>query len=544
MGIPFLFYHIVKKNVDVVVNDIGCSIDRLYLDFNSIIHMCSAAVVHRGGGNGSWEEIFAKIIDHTINQIVLRCKPSELLYIAIDGVAPLAKIQQQRKRRYMTAYRNALINDFKERHGIKVSEWDSNIITPGTEFMKELDRFLVDYFSQAKQEELGFRVIVSGSSEPGEGEHKMIRYIKELKCGGGGVDVIYGLDADLIMLSLTCELDRKLYLMRESSTFEDIAEGTSYFKFLDIDGLRQHVGSELADDTNASVVRYMHDYVALCFLLGNDFLPGLSFLKIKSGGIELIKRVYKEIRNETGEHLIECVGASAEKRINEQFLTKLFEKLYSIEDDEMMRIHHEWIKQTPFINQKHTGVLDRFIASIENYPHVQKSLVSKRMNMGSPKWRDYYYHELFGINNTTNNRSIASKYIEGLNWTVDYYFNKKSSNTWTYWYNFAPTVMDLYMTRFVSSGDGDIEDDNIHKHNIEITPQLQLALVLPPSSLSTVLPKFNHDRCNILYLYPQRFVIDVYLKNQLWECIPRLPSLNNRSIDRINQMLQLSDAYY
>ena len=48
------------------------------------------------------------------------------------------------------------------------------------------------------------QVIISDSNEPGEGEHKILQYLKQNYSDDNGENqyLIYGLDADLIMLSM------------------------------------------------------------------------------------------------------------------------------------------------------------------------------------------------------------------------------------------------------------------------------------------------------------------------------------------------------
>jgi len=499
MGIPFLFHNIVKNAPMVVRNSLVNKPSRLFLDYNSIIHMCSAAVVSQG--HEDWQKIFQKVIEHTMNNVVNAHPPSKLLYIAIDGVAPLAKIQQQRKRRYMSAYRNNLINEFKRKHNIPISNWDSNIITPGTEFMKELDMFLKTYFHKNKYD---FDVYVSGSDEPGEGEHKMIRYIKECD-DKTEIDVIYGLDADLIMLCLTCDKPN-IFLMRESSTFEDIVDNTASFAYLEIDRLKEVVERQVGN---------VRDYVALSYFLGNDFLPHLPFLRIRSGGMDILKHSYKRVKAE--ENLVLFDGEKY--YINEEFLTKLLEDLSSIEDTEMQRIHNEWVEYSP--RREHVHNLDH---SLERYPHLHKANIIKKLNMKSPKWRDYYRHEMFG----DSKKSTANEYIRGVYWITNYYMNNKTTNDWSYEYGYAPAAMDLYLVRFASLTRTEIPPPTI-------TAATQLAIVLPPSSLTSIMPSFPYKHASVSYMYPKSFEIDIYLKNYLWECVPRLPSIN---VDKISKMVK------
>ena len=150
-------------------------------------------------------------------------------YLAIDGVAPRAKMNQQRSRRFKGA---------KER-SIKATEskllcaelaaagkpvpaeeqeagFDSNVITPGTPFMDRLARWLQYYVQLRLSSSPAWRdvkVILSDASVPGEGEHKIMDHIRRT----GGEDerhAVCGQDADLMFLSLALHAPR-VYVLRE-----------------------------------------------------------------------------------------------------------------------------------------------------------------------------------------------------------------------------------------------------------------------------------------------------------------------------------------
>ena len=127
--------------------------------------------------------------------MVLTINPKELLFIAIDGVAPRAKMEQQRKRRYKSCQDRALE---PKKDKSEKSKWDTNAITPGTKFMANMDRELYEskYLKELSNQ---ISVIISNSTCPGEGEQKIYRHIRQTE---DGVNVVHGLDADLFMLSI------------------------------------------------------------------------------------------------------------------------------------------------------------------------------------------------------------------------------------------------------------------------------------------------------------------------------------------------------
>jgi 5'-3' exoribonuclease 1 len=129
--------------------------DNLYLDMNGIIHNCS----HPNDNHNhriSQAEIF-KGIFHYLETLVGMVRPRRLLFLAVDGVAPRAKMNQQRARRFRAAKDAAsqAERELKEAKGdekpkqLDGERFDSNCITPGTEFMVRLQTQL-EYFLQTK----------------------------------------------------------------------------------------------------------------------------------------------------------------------------------------------------------------------------------------------------------------------------------------------------------------------------------------------------------------------------------------------------------
>ena len=526
MGIPYLYSNIVRKNPNVVVNHPPkCS--RLFLDYNSIIHQVVNHLKNeRGRVSIEFRDIFEKVVVHT-DMVCQACKPEKLIYIAIDGVAPLAKQNQQRRRRYLSAYTNNMIEIFKKDNNISFIHWDSNQITPGTKFMKELDVFLRNYYASND------RVHISGSDEPGEGEHKAINFIKSSHkvsqnepSDKEGVDVIYGLDGDLIMLSLTC--DKPIYLMRESAQIDNNYDSVG-FKYVNIETLRKAISKHLYNSTD---VRYMHDYVAMCILIGNDFLPNITTLKIRFNAIEVLCDVYKTIYGRLKENLVVHNGMAYS--LNYNFVVLLIDELAKNEDFIMDHITREYNKTDPPQQRIKQNKLDRFMSELDAYPLRNKTLSHAIDPSLNKNWRVDYYHNLFNDHSPTTVKMVCTTYIQGLVWNIDYYFNYNKMNAvsspWFYEYLYAPCLSDIHKYLTIM---GSKEFSTLFSHDkletIDIG-NLQLLFVLPPQSidiLPTNLQAFMIDvNRGVSHFYPLQFKTSTYLKYQGWEALPLLPTIN------------------
>lgn len=542
MGIPYYFRYIVRENPSVLLHKPPPVCDRLYLDYNSIIHTCSAQVV----GSRIWRNynamekaIFTNIAQYT-EYVVSQCPPRSILYLGVDGVAPMAKIMQQRRRRHMSAMRNTLLNNYKTQHGIPYSVWDSNCITPGTEFMKRLQAFLSSHFHSHYQ----FEVIISSHEEEGEGEHKIIKYIKALG-NDGFTDVIYGLDADLMMLSLTCGKP-KVYLMRESQQFGNNNNGShkskhnahhhmisTPFKYVDIDCLGKCIAS-----INGKI-DMLYDYVFVCFLLGNDFLPHLPSLAIKTNGLDTLQELLKIVHSHHKQTLIEL----KDKRytINMDMLAFMFSKLSDLEEELLVHniTQHEDKCSKPF-RVDAANDLERYTKELEFSPLLNKqSQVRWNPKKEPENWKHMYYEDTAKIRYSDINAvdALCLSYIQGLFWNVDYYFNKQATHDWWYTHKAAPCISDintfLQKTHITSNKDKQYQMHPTAKHR-NLTSSQQLMMVLPYQSFH-ILPHdireyLSNYKNGMMHMYPVTFELDMSLKSQLWECTPLLPDID---VDKI-----------
>ena len=171
MGIPYLFSYIVKNHPSIIkkyVKDV-LKVDNLYLDCNSIIYDAYSKMEF----DKLTESVAISIIRRVISKIedyIYVIQPSQTVIIAFDGVAPVAKLEQQRARRYKSWYQNEVSKMiFKKETD---DAWNTTAITPGTKFMAELNEFVTKHFNKETSTKLSVnKIIVSGSNRVGEGEH-------------------------------------------------------------------------------------------------------------------------------------------------------------------------------------------------------------------------------------------------------------------------------------------------------------------------------------------------------------------------------------
>ena len=302
--------------------------DCLYLDMNGIIHNCTHSDSDSVTKRVSEDEMFIKIFNY-IEHLFGKIKPQKLFFMAIDGVAPRAKMNQQRARRFRTARdaeeaREKAIKEGQEMP--KEDPFDSNCITPGTEFMAKLTQQLKYFIAKKVSEDIdwqGCEIVLSGHEVPGEGEHKIMEYIRQAKSqpnyDPNVRHCLYGLDADLIMLGLLSH-DPHFCLLREEVTFgrqsksksKELEHQNFYLmhlcivrEYLELEFQELKEPSAIGDGVEFDMERIIDDFILMAFFVGNDFLPNLPHLHINEGALALMFGVYKQVLPKAGGYVNE-----------------------------------------------------------------------------------------------------------------------------------------------------------------------------------------------------------------------------------------------
>ncbi|KAG8953065.1 hypothetical protein FRC04_003012 [Tulasnella sp. 424] len=328
--------------------------DNLYLDFNSIIHNCSHPNDNDAHFRLSEAQIFTAIfayVDHLFGKI----KPKKVFFMAVDGVAPRAKMNQQRSRRFRTAKEARETREQAIRRGEKLPEekaFDSNCITPGTPFMARLSEQLKYFVNKKISEDAdwrGIEVILSGHEVPGEGEHKIMEYIRLSKAqpdyNPNVRHCLYGLDADLIMLGLLSH-DPHFCLLREEVKFgparkkSNTSLDSQNFFLLHLSLLREYLDMEfhsLAElppgelSFDYSLERIIDDFILLAIFVGNDFLPHLPDFHIHENALEHLFEIYKAVLPKAGGYLV------TQGRIDMRRLQLVMDELGTLEEETFLK---------------------------------------------------------------------------------------------------------------------------------------------------------------------------------------------------------------
>jgi 5'-3' exonuclease len=528
MGIPSYFSYIIKNHVKLIkkLSKNTIPVNNLYLDCNSIIY----DAVH----NIDFTKLVASDIDtiiasvcSKIDEYIFELKPDNIVYIAFDGVAPVAKLEQQRSRRYKSLYQNNISKSiFKD---AKPDPWNTTAITPGTNFMKKLNESIRIKYNEPKKYNID-SFVLSPSDKYGEGEHKLFEFIREFPEHHKDKNtVIYGLDADLIMLSINhLPISQNIYLFRETPHFiksicSELEPDESYI--IDIPELAKIITLDMNNGVELTTEQQknrIYDYIFLCFFLGNDFMPHFPSANIRTGGIDKLLNAYKATIGYTNENLTDG------KKIYWKNVRKLVQHLANLEEDNLKmetktRDRREK-QELPNITPE-----DKF-KKFDSIPQYERAL-EKHINPFKPNWQSRYYKCLFDIDiDETRKKQICTNYLEGLEWTMKYYTTGCPDWRWCYNHNYPPLFSDLL--HYIPVFDAEFLPN---KKPAPVTELVQLAYVLPKQSLHLLPEKLyqslvlNHSDwykadCEFVWSYCRYF----------WEAHVQLPHID---IDELEQFV-------
>ncbi|XP_037036647.1 5'-3' exoribonuclease 1 isoform X2 [Bradysia coprophila] len=558
MGVPKFFRYISERYPclsELIRESQIPDFDNLYLDMNGIIHNCS----HPDDGNVHFrmteEQMFLDIF-HYIETLFRLIRPQKLFFMAVDGVAPRAKMNQQRGRRFRSAKEAEKMEEDAKKKGETLPDterFDSNCITPGTAFMVRLQDAL-RHFVKVKITTNPLwqkcKVILSGHETPGEGEHKIMEYIRFIKSKPGfdpnTRHCLYGLDADLVMLGL-CSHELHFSLLREEVKFGSKAKkptgvDQTRFYLLHLGLLREYLELEFARIKDSvpfgfDIEKIVDDWILMGFFVGNDFIPHLPNLHINENALPILYETYMDVLPTLDGYINEG-GKLNLQRLN------VFMKALAVKDKELFsnqRSNFKGLKANE-ANDETFGVnfdsmsldMDADLMELvknsnemfdddDDTDENDDEMFDKEFEMHK---RDYYIKKLKYPEMTPEVLAEQTEcYIRALQWTLFYYYRGVKSWGWYYPHHYSPYISDI-------QNFSDLKLD--FEMGKPFLPFEQLLAVLPAASRSH-LPSAYHnlmmeENSSVIDFYPKDFDTDMNGKKQEWEAVVLIPFIDEKRL--------------
>ena len=568
MGIPSYFAHVLKKYPRVIkrLTELKC-IHNLYLDCNGMIYDVVRQMQYTPGNKDAYEaELLQRICD-SIDACIAIMRPSNSVFVAFDGVAPVAKLNQQRERRYKSWYLGEMETQRRHKEAPKPA-WNTSAITPGTKFMCSLHDKLAQRYQDATAS-MHPRIIVSSSNEPGEGEHKLFEYIREYAAEHADqVTVIYGLDADLIMLCMShLHISRGIYLYRETPEFVKSINVTLDEKeryYMDIPEFADAIVENLRFPTPlpqggggmlGALVAPQLDYIFMCFMLGNDFMPHFPALNIRTTGIATLMDAYRAVFKADESIICQTQTTAGPSWSINWANYKRFVAHLAAQETTLIRKEHA-TRDRQARHMRDTDKEDDVMHDVLMLPMTQRD-VERQINPFEPGWERRYYAYLCDIHlpqaaleryysslcdihlpqaaldQDPSVAALCRNYLEGMEWTFRYYTSGCVDWKWTYANHYPPLLADL-----VKHIPTESTFSFLHvKPKEPIRDVVQLCYVLPRASHALLPPAA--ERALMQSALRSKYTDDgspnfkwAYCK-YFWECHTDLPELDIAEIERI-----------
>lgn len=539
MGIPSYFYQIVKNHGDRFMGS-KKRVKRLFLDLNCCIHGCKNRIIKSLEGVicPDFEDLVIKEVIRTIIRFGKEVNPEDLLWIAVDGVVPLAKMKQQRERRLNAVHTRETVRHIRETHGQETrDDWDSNAITPGTPFMIKLCDTILDKLSFIQSEINVPFIEMNDVRNSGEGEQKIFKYMRDnINDSPETEDVIYGLDADLIILSIlqTPRQSATISLLREKQEFGRLVQddnGDDELIRFRVSEFADLIPMEWGGPKGANLLK---DYVVLMSLMGNDFVPHTPSLTFRSEGVERIVDAYRGVDKRI---------VSDDDVINWENLAEIFQRLEVHEVDILKNDEDVTLKirgrilagQVPFRHAIVSDPVEQEILALD-WEHLRHN---HTIQVGEKGWANRYYRRLLGDKGVWSNQKmvvsvLTSEYLKSIQWCWDYYCGKDVAGDWYYRFVSGPLLRDLVSptpTPTLHCDDG--REGGVSMYDIPASAQL--ICVLPPVSHHCLESGARAIANECVDLYPETHDKWAYGKRHAWEQESFLPPI---PIKRIMKYIQ------
>lgn len=297
MGVEKFFSSLKKKyksENDIFITQYNKPIkcNHLLIDFNSIVHVISQDLNQNSNhsNNNTFElELIKKVCEYIENLIRYYMIVSGInsIHICVDGIPTMAKIYEQKKRRYM----GDLLSNLAQ-HSNSFT-WSRNNISPGTDFMKDMINALnsEEYIKRIKNICINIKEYnVSGILIEGEGEFKIVKIIDTIISNNNNNNIIvYSPDSDVILLLLLSAIKNPTFKItmlrfdqmnsRKDNMIYDVIN-INHFQNILIDYIKtkdslHHALHDIKHDHNL-----IADIVFILTVFGDDFLPKLETVRV------------------------------------------------------------------------------------------------------------------------------------------------------------------------------------------------------------------------------------------------------------------------
>lgn len=492
----------------------------LAIDLNADIHYCAGRIFGYGL-KGTTERrqaeetarqdpakaeiaVFNLIWEH-IEELNSVFKPSREIYIAVDGAAPMSKANQQRQRRAKASVRQAEKEE---------TLFDSNSISPGTEFMRRLDAFIKKRIAE-RQTKMGVtNIYYSNHLVPGEGEHKIMDAFRDDKITTlDGRHAIIGVDNDLIPLAMGLNVENIYFLSgwdRDTGRlmkFMTSIDRVQSAIFVEI-GLRTSI-----EDRTPTVVlpanRITSDFVLLFALIGNDFLPTMPGFYDMPYNLEALFRTYKKWQK-IPEPQRNRAYLTTEEGIN---IPAFYDFLHLLKAEESLLIRRFRVNAN-FVQYSAIEA-----ATVVKGDDPEKLIVTLDMKKLQEGWWGYFERRgseaplQFPRVDVEFKRKVCRMLIEGFSWFFAYYVKGPSYINWNWFYPYywAPPLTDLIA--FID--DGGLPTDQWSRREGTLTPLLTSLLIFPPTSFN-LLPQMTRNLVERAYKRPGAATAEPGPLSDLW----------------------------
>jgi 5'-3' exonuclease len=563
MGIPSFFVHAVRTYKSIVkpISSLGVPVSNLYLDCNGLIYNAvrDVKLPHTSANRDAYESAIISYVCDSISGYVKTVSPTHSVFIAFDGVAPSAKLNQQRERRFKTWLSTAIENGGGDERPLKphcadkvhcsdrgvrgsslrsADVWSTACITPGTEFMNKLHAEMTRYTAAAQGG--GVKYILSTSTDPGEGEHKLFEHIRaNPEQHRDQVTLVYGLDADLIMLTLNhLHISSRIFLYRETPEFirsvdSSLRPNEQYY--VDIPYMADCIARHITVSTDAGntmtkaespidpVVRkyLVYDYIFMFFMMGNDFMPHFPSMNIRTNGPSTVMDAYRTVfknrheqRDSRNRSFILFHDEGTRPQIDWANVRTFVEHLAASEHDRLIGEHAlrnkkrgDWERvhdMTRIWGENYETAYELIVDKCEtpeqtlHLPATERGL-EYYIDPTKPNWERRYYHALFDEPVTDKRcKAYCMNYLEGLEWTFSYYTYGCVDWKWKYEYMYPPLLQDLvrFIPRTAAAAASTTTVLLQTQPKSPITPIEQLQYVLPPALQRALIPGHLHSSGN------------------------------------------------